>query len=449
MDCLSGLIVGIKLPVRGDVMKHAMFEGLTVGVKAFFLLGLGLPGRQCRHDMFLCVRVGEAAHPGPNGSQATARKREEKENAGAEGGASDFGLMAMFRPLIEKLLRDILQEFLKGDAIKGLLQDMLAGVAAKGGEELTSSAQAPDVGNAHGKADKGKGKGKSKQGVENSGGGDTIKGEPKGKIKGKQGAGDSSGHGNVRAEPKSNDKDGKGEGKGSGKPRKEGGSSAEDGSWETVPVRGHWELRAEDWDAPVKTYAEVVDEIGAATAVYKAVLLCNEEQRETCMSILKGTSKQYGVLIVVVKKAEKSEMCPGVLGKKLTFRQVEFTRCFSNGVAPPGAKHQTGACKMEKVASSVVYVRYFQRFMAKSAWESVLAAPQRAFHELIGKYRLKVMDSWGWAKETVQGTPFCKIFGMCRIADKDLLSLLALSGNGAVEGCSHASLLDRVAGATG
>ena len=83
--------------------------------------------------------------------------------------------------------------------------------------------------------------------------------------------------------------------------------AAEDGSWETVPTKGHWELRAEDWDAPIKTYGEIVKEVGAASSVYEAVLLCNEEQRETCISVFKTTAKQYGILIVVTK-AEKTEL---------------------------------------------------------------------------------------------------------------------------------------------
>ena len=67
--------------------------------------------------------------------------------------------------------------------------------------------------------------------------------------------------------------------------------------------------------------------------------------------------------------------------------------------------------KLELKKSSVVYVRYLQRFMGADRWKEVKRNPQRKFHAWLANNRLRALDSWGWMVEEVPGTPYQRIFG--------------------------------------
>ena len=59
-----------------------------------------------------------------------------------------------------------------------------------------------------------------------------------------------------------------------------------------------WKLRAQDWNAPVMAFDKVsasLDNV-SSTAVFKAVVLCDEDQLEVLLSLLLGCGKQHGVI---------------------------------------------------------------------------------------------------------------------------------------------------------
>ena len=98
------------------------------------------------------------------------------------------------------------------------------------------------------------------------------------------------------------------------------------------------------------------------------------------------------------------------------------------GVETPKPKAQAPGCKVDVLKSSVVFVRFLQRYLDKDTWSQIVKQPQRALLDHLAKYRLKAMDSWGWAVEPVPGGVGQQVFGKCRMADKDIQTLLATSG---------------------
>ncbi|CAE6928965.1 HSP90 [Symbiodinium sp. CCMP2592] len=343
----------------------------------------------------------------------------ERETGGDDGDA--LGLASILRPLIEKLLREVLRDLLGCSGLKQLMAGMLAGEqpAAR-----TSSTASPAVG---GEAeDEGKSAGCEKA----TGNCPTTSGEKaagKGPSTGGEKAG---GKGKSTGGEKAS---GKGPSTGGGE-KATGKSKAEsgDGEWITVGPRGggDWQLRASDWTDPLLSYEELVRLAADATSVVRAVAKVNEEQKDTLVSLFRGSGRAHALLLVELKQGPDSEQCPGTQGGKLTFKQVSFTRACSTGVEPPGPKVKAANSKVELQRSSVI-VRFVQRFMDKEAWSSALKMPQKALLAHLSKHRLKAMDTWGWVVEAGPGGDGQQIFGKCRPADGDVATLLATSGQAA------------------
>ena len=113
-----------------------------VGISSF-AAGL-LSALEVCHDWKRGARLGEADHPGPSGggARATARRRAEaeEENEGSAEGMGD--LAGMLRPIIEKLIRQVLKEILGGSAMKQMVAGMLAG--EQPAVRRSSTASSPD-----------------------------------------------------------------------------------------------------------------------------------------------------------------------------------------------------------------------------------------------------------------------------------------------------------------
>ena len=108
-------------------------------------------------------------------------------------------------------------------------------------------------------------------------------------------------------------------------------ASGNDG-WTTIarrhmPVKP-WCLRSEDWGAPVVEYDQMAKSLTEAKGVFKAVVLCTPDQRDTLQELLKGTEKLHAVLCVTLGSGPSAEKCPGtnVGTSKPTFRQAVFSR---------------------------------------------------------------------------------------------------------------------------
>lgn len=243
-----------------------------------WLFQLWIPTRQKRFDPFWQCRVGEAAHPGPGGSRRTKRMREQKTSGAFDLGGLD--LLPLLRPAIEKLLRELLNEFLSGDGLARLL-----GLQAAAKGEL----HAPPV----------KEKKPRKRGKKAHAPSDAKSAKPsvapviapaKPAI--------------AKPPPLPHDAD---------------------GEWIEVkkPVKQTpWALRAQDWDSPLCPLDEVCKKIGEQKDEFKAVILIpNGEQKIVVENMLAGGGFKYAVLLVVLSKTEgiSTTRVPGLCGAGFRF----------------------------------------------------------------------------------------------------------------------------------
>ena len=182
-------------------------------------------------------------------------------------------------------------------------------------------------------------------------------------------------------------------------------------------------------DGPVLTYEEVIQPSFAKedSAAVKAVVFATPEQRDTLQTLLRGTGRAHAVLIVTPDKAA-TQKCPGVSGGRVTYRTVAVHESYTNGLTKPQPRAMAKAVKLEQKTSTVIYVRYFQRYMVAEKWKEAHRNPQREFHAFMAQHRMKALDSWGWQVEEVPRTAQQKIFGCARVQEGDVQSLLALSG---------------------
>ena len=406
------------------------------------------------HDWMRGTRIGEASNPGPSGggSRATARRRDEMDVDEEQGGG--FGdLAGMLRPLIEQVLREVLRDLLGGQGMKQMLAGLLTG--GLGTATSRPSTVAPSVGEAatdgnvgkgerwkkrrkleesgqpkgKGKADDGQSKGKGKNASEIASG----KGKNASEAvpgKGKNAGEAASGKGKNASEAAQ----GKGKNAGQavqGKGRNAGGEPDGAGSWETVPSK-KWALRPEDWSAPLMSYDELLGAFAkGGGAAIKAVALVTEEELETLCTMLRGATLAHAVLLVALDK-ESQQRCPGVCGHRLLFRTVRYHTSHTAGLVPPQPKAVVAKQKIEPKASSVLYIRYYQKYMSTDRWKDVKKNPQHEFHAFLAQHRLRALDSWGWMVEDVPRTSMQRIYGCTRVLDCDVATLMALSGKGGV-----------------
>ena len=119
----------------------AIDRGRHVGFPLLSNFVLG--GLEIDHNYLHGCRVGEASHPGPGsggGARATAPRRAEQEGDDddpIEGGGG--GIAAMLRPMLEKMIKEIVMEIFGTGGLKGMLAGMLVG------EQPASSSRAPRV----------------------------------------------------------------------------------------------------------------------------------------------------------------------------------------------------------------------------------------------------------------------------------------------------------------
>ena len=193
-----------------------------------------------------------------------------------------------------------------------------------------------------------------------------------------------------------------------------------------------WALRQQDWSDPVIDCSSLVAKASGSDEVVRAVALVDEGEKDTLLTLFRGSGKSHALLLVEISSGLDTASCPGAVGSKLVFKQVKFTRGCTPGLDPPGPKAKAPGAKLDVVKNEVVFVRFLQRYMEKEAWSAAAKQPQRAFLEVVAKHHVKVLDSWGWLLEGVAGGPTQQVFGKCRLAAKDVQTLLAASGQGGV-----------------
>ena len=339
------------------------------------------------HNALMGARIGEALNPGPGASAATKRRRAERNtNSMLEG----LNLQALLGPLVQKLVDQIIKQLMSGSG----LQQMLSGNGLIPSEKTAKpkSSEKP--------AKPQKPKKPKKPTIPLLGG--TKSGVPAEIAKP-----------DAPVKPKA------------------------DQGWQTVkrkkPERSEaaWTLRQQDWDDPVMSFHSLGDRMDKCTGTFSAVLLCNEQEENIFKTMLQGYSKPYRVLMVRMSSESGAERVPGKIEDKLVFKQALVQRCYSKGLAAPQPKSMAqSAVKVAKKPTVVIAVRMFKRFMDEADWKLVQQAPTRFFHSWLLAHEVQALDSWGWKAERSNAkSDTDKYFGLARILQEDVESVLALSGD--------------------
>eukprot|EP00434_Breviolum_minutum_P027507 symbB.v1.2.024324.t1/scaffold2287.1/size83372/2 len=303
-----------------------------------------------------------ASHPGPHGARRTKRKRQEKFEFGnfEKAVLSNFDFSSVLRPLLEKMLKDLIQQFM------GKLLTGMPGVSSK----QVSSGQPAE----------------------------STKKAKKKKVTPKV----------APAPPLTVVTPVKGTGKGNSKSSENPVGPTLTGEWTVVfrkPAQAEWQLRSSDWDAPLIAYSNVATSLEALED--KKVL-----QAEALQILLKTSSKAFSLLVVVPGSYAQAVRTPGSLNGKLALRMARCVQCCSAGVKAP---QPTGATSVAVKDTCVVNVKIYKRYLEKSEWDVALKSPVRYFHTWLSKWRVKAHDSWGWCKEELPNEGEGKLYGLARV----------------------------------
>ena len=209
------------------------------------------------------------------------------------------------------------------------------------------------------------------------------------------------------------------------------GENGDADEWQQVSRRETepFELRAQDWDAPIVPHTELgkkLDEL-AADATLEAVVMASKVELEKVATILRGTSKPHRVMLIELSKDGPTRI-PGRVGNLLRFRQAKTIQIQSAGKAAAGyAGHKAAAVKVAPVETCVISIRIPEAYLSPEKWKSFRANPTRAIAKWAAGQKVLLSDTWSWLEES-HGRSGRQLFGKARIPKKDLTSLLAASG---------------------
>ena len=274
-----------------------------------------------------CSTHWRSFQPGPNGggARATARRRQENEHdeqeEAVDNGMQGMGGFAdMLRPLIEKMIKQILEEILGGGALKQMVAGMLTTssavpsaalvegdtVQAKGAGKNKRADEAPHVEGKGDQQQRWNKRGKDHGGAGGGNVGQKGSGKKDGESKGKgKAAGKDGGASDGTKSNGDGDAKPQGKAKGKGKAKQEN----DDGEIQvTRKSAGDWKLREADWADPVLSYDTLIQKANGEDALVRAVALLDEEQRETVLSLYRGCGKPHALLIVEIKQGPGTEV---------------------------------------------------------------------------------------------------------------------------------------------
>ena len=189
-----------------------------------------------------------------------------------------------------------------------------------------------------------------------------------------------------------------------GKGRGEHGAKSEEGGWTMVgpKPRSHtadFKLRAQDWDKPLLDARKFADKLEAASAsdVLTGVLFC-VTRRKLTSSRRWSPAAQCSITLVVLHP-DCDQRVPGLVGDQLQFRRAK-----------------TGYITPQN--------------------------PTRVVLQWLSNQHINSLDSWAWKEEKVGKSS--QLYGLLRVHEPDLSSVLSLSGRtqGRVQTFSIASVLD-------
>ena len=367
------------------------------------------------------MRVGEAAHPGPRSEVPNHQVGHDPSSGVRIGEAKNPG-PGPLGPELESMIKQYVMEAVR-EAIKEAFQNLGLSAPAATVQTADKSQGGPQVTNTT-KDTLGKNTPKGK--------GKPPKPPPSDKIKGKGNEG-SAAKSQVSISPDPTlapsssatpNKRGKGRG------------LATDNEWKLVtrqPKSGDFQLRAQDWNAPVISFGKLSAAIDANTtgSVLEGVILAEKQEVEHAKLMLQGSKVLYKFLLIYLAKDETSQKIPGRVQDQLCFRDAVVLQCHSSSVtnSPTPAGLASAPIKVAPLQSVAVYVRVPRQYASDQTWASFCKHASKTAATWAAHRHVQPLDSFNWAEEKQRtGGQELQVFGIMRVPKKDLSSLLAVSG---------------------
>ena len=369
------------------------------------------------------TRVGEASHPGPLSTKVNAAQQVRHDpSVGVRIGEAKNPGPSPFGPELENMIKQYVMEAVR-EAIKEAFQNLGLSAPVTSPSMQTTSA---DQGGQH---------------AANTSPGKPEKGSQKGKAK--------------PPKPPPNDKDrGKGKDTPVAKPgqttdqpsdphvpsppnkRGKGKGQTADNEWKLVnrqPKSGDFQLRAQDWNAPVIPFNKLSAAIDAnpANGVLEGVILAEKREVENAKLMLHGSKIQFKFLLIYLAKEEKSQKIPGRIQDHLCFRDAIVLQCHSSTIAdsPTPAGLASTPIKVAPLQSVAVYVRVPKQYASEQTWANFRKNASKTAATWAADRHVQPLDSFNWAEEKQKtGGQELQVFGIMRIPSKDMSTLLAVSG---------------------
>ena len=369
------------------------------------------------------MRVGEASNPGPvTGKHGAAKQVKHDHTTGVRIGEASNPGPSPFGPELENMIKQYVMEAVRA-AIKDAFQSLGLSAPASSGQSAEVPQNAPKAGSAPAdKPDKVSTKGKSKPHASPP--------SEKDRGKGKDGPATKPLVQHTQVNPPSppapppTNKRGKGRGQ------------AADNEWKLVTRQqkaGEFQLRSQDWNAPVVPFSKLSAAIDAtdANAVLEGVMLADKQEIEHAKIMLQGSKAQYKFLLIYLAKEEKSQKIPGRIQDQLCFRDAIVLQCHSSTVSqsPTPAGLANAPIKVAPLQSIAVYVRVPKQYASDQLWSSFCKNASKTIATWAADRHVQPLDSFNWAEEKQRtGGQELQVFGIMRIPKKDMSNLLAVSG---------------------
>ena len=369
------------------------------------------------------MRVGEASHPGPISTKdSTSSRTKFDPHTGVRIGEAKNPGPSPFGPELENMIKQYVLEAVR-EAIKEAFQSLGLNTPASHAQSVGAPSGGQQVSDTViSKPEKGSSKGKGKP----------QKQAPNDKVGGK---GKETTASKTSAPPK-NDKSPDPPATVTSVKRGKGQGQAADNEWKLVtrqPRSGDFQLRAQDWNAPVIPFNKLSAAIDAnkADAVLEGVILAEKQEIEHAKLMLQGSKVQYKFLLIHLAKDDKSQKIPGRIQDQLCFRDAIVLQCHSSAVgsSPTPAGLADAPIKVAPLQSVTVYVRVPKQYVSEQLWTNFRKNASKAAATWAADRHVQPLDSFNWAEEKQRtGGQELQVFGIMRVPKKDMSTLLAVSG---------------------
>ncbi|OLP78521.1 hypothetical protein AK812_SmicGene41306 [Symbiodinium microadriaticum] len=194
---------------------------------------------------------------------------------------------------------------------------------------------------------------------------------------------------------------------------------------------GEFQLRAQDWKAPLVAYSSLGSLIDKAKPdeVIKGVIFATKPQLDTAHAMLRSSNKPYAMLHIYLDKGENARRIPGRVGDALRFRTAQVIQVYSAiEHLTPDPQGLAAPVKVKSLQTSLVYVRIPKAFASEQTWKDFKSNAAKACMKWAGSHHIQGVDAFGWMEEQIKTTKSTQLFGLLRVPSADVGTLLGISG---------------------